>query len=78
MSEGSQYHYMGCKRVQDCDADMHTTRLVADVDEFADLDEKYQDTLDMEINQKFRIDYCNRIVQIVKYFKQKTVTMKLA
>ena len=46
MPQGSQHHHTGRKRSKDRDADMHASRLVADVDEFADLDEKrYQMTL---------------------------------
>ena len=68
MPQGSQHHHTGRKRTKDRDADKNATRLVADVDEFADLDEKYQPTLNMEINNKCRKDYRNR--KIVKYLEK--------
>ena len=44
MPQGSQHQHTGRKRTKDRDADKNATLLVTDVDEFADLDEKYRPT----------------------------------
>ena len=61
----------GRKRPEQRDVDMNATRLGTDLNELQGLDERYQTTLNMEISDKCRKDYRNRIVQIVNYLKNK-------